>query len=58
MGPALKGFFKTLGKGIAGHTVKAGEKPGLWSATKGAAGLGKGKELFHIPGAGCTFNGC
>ena len=50
VGPALKGFFKTLGKGIAGHTVKAGEKPGLLSATKGAAGLGKGKELFHIPG--------
>ena len=57
VGPSLRFSAKTIGTGLAGHTVKAGEKAGLWSATRGAAGLGEGKELFHIPGAGALFTG-
>ena len=57
VGPSLRFSAKTIGTGLAGHTVKAGEKAGLWSATKGAAGLGEGKELFRIPGAASLLTG-
>ena len=53
VGPSLKLAAKTLGKGLAGHTVRAADPASKnWGKLRGAAGLGEGKELFHIPGAG------
>ena len=57
VGPSLKAAAWGTGKVLAGHAVKAGEKASIWSATKGAAGLGEGKELFRIPGAASLLTG-
>ena len=53
VGPSLKAAAKGTGKVLAGHTVKAADPASKnWGKLRGYAGLGEGKELFHIPGAG------
>ena len=58
VGPSLKLAAKTLGKGLAGHTVRAADPASKnWGKLRGAAGLGEGKELFRIPGAASLLTG-
>ena len=53
VGPSLKAAAKGTGKVLAGHTVKGADPASKnWGKLRGYAGLGEGKELFHIPGAG------